>query len=169
MKRIWMRVSVLTCAVVLTLVGLASPASAEVIPNTHRCQNFGSTNGSGNRAGHCADGYRTRNADGDFFVSAQGQAFCQRASNGQILQCGGIRQQLTIRNITLNESGRAVTVTCGSFGGGACPTGRFQNYSGSIRAFCNHAYEARVTTTVVLPGGGTRQSQAFSSNFGFSC
>jgi hypothetical protein len=169
MRRIRMRLSVLASVVLLTVGGYASPAAADVIANTHKCQNFGSNNSSGNRAGHCADGYRTRNSDGDFFVSTQGQAFCQRASTGEILRCSGIRQHLIMRNLTLPETSRQTTATCGAYGGDACPTGRFQNYSGKIRAYCNHAYQAEITTTIILPGGGTRQSQAFSSYFGYPC
>jgi hypothetical protein len=162
---------VVLSAIALVLAGSTGPAAADVIPNTHVCQNFGSTNGSGARAGHCVDGYRTRNSDGDFFVGAQGQSFCQRASTGAILTCVGVRQTLVIKNRRTGETSATAVFRCGFYGGGSCPTGgqRFQNVSGVIRAYCNHAYVATITTLVYLPGTGERQSGPFSSDFGYPC
>ena len=170
MRRTWTRLAVLVTAVLMTIVGAANPASANVIPNTTKCQNIGAANSAGYVAVHCAAGWRGRTTDGDPTVSGLGQAMCRINGNAAYGRCAGITQRVSIRNLTLGEVGTAVTVTCGSYGGGACPaSGPFQGFSGAIRGYCNHAYQAEVKTTIILPGGGTRQSPSLSSYFGFGC
>ncbi len=144
-------------------VSVAEPDS--IIPGTHRCTNFGSTNPAGYRAGHCADIDWFYNSLGIVAYRGQGQSFCQRASSGVIVQCLAIRQTVKIRNMNTGEEQQR-TFTCGSYGGGSCPlAGRFQNLSPGIYSFCGQRFRAYVQTTLRLPGdGATQTSVAFGSN-----
>lgn len=166
-------IALLAVAAAALLPGSAPAAPAAVgssvgpdviVPETHRCQNFGSTNPAGYRAGHCADVDLFENSLGIDAYRGQGQSFCQRASSGVIVQCIGIRQVVAIVNVDTGET-KSNTYTCGSYGGGSCPAiGRFQNLSNGIYAECYQDYKATVQTTLKLPGdAGVRTSGTFSS------
>jgi hypothetical protein len=142
--------------------GNPAPAPADdglgtftVVPGTHRCSNFGGTH-SGYRAGHCADLDVINNAGTDQ-IRSQGQSFCQRSSDGGIVQCAGLYQTVQIRNLSNGETAER-TIRCGRYTtpqhSPPCPSGRFQNLSWSIPVRCGHNYEAVVTTLADLPGSG---------------
>jgi hypothetical protein len=133
-----------------------------VFPGSHRCTNFGGTH-SGYRAGHCGDVDLISSG-----MRGQGQSFCQRSSGGGIVQCAGLRQTVTIRNITTNVSRSAVFV-CGRFTNPwhnpPCPAGRFQNLTGTIPFACNQTYVTIVSTVAVLPVSAVLVSNSnFESN-----
>jgi hypothetical protein len=130
--------------------GAAAAAPETIITGTHRCENFGGNSGAGFRAGHCADIDQFVNSIGLLAVRGQGQAFCQRVSDAVIVQCAGISQKITITNASTGETISSNPV-CGRYGGSACPTGRFQNLSPGIYAYCSDTYYATVRTTIVLP------------------
>jgi hypothetical protein len=138
-------------------------APQAIVGGTHNCQNFGGTSGAGYVAGHCADIDEFVNSLGYLALRGQGQAFCQRASDGVIVQCAGISQRVTITNLTTGETIYANPV-CGRYGGSACPAGRFQNLSPGIYEYCGDSYVATVRTTVVLPvDAQTSRSGDFNS------
>lgn len=147
----------------------------EVIPGTHRCENFGSTV-SGYRAGHCADIDVFVNSLGFWAYRGQGQAFCQVASTEQIVQCAGVSQTVAIAAYDASSGALldyAYTLhDCGRFTepwhNPACPAGRFQNLSPGLYAQCAIDYFAFVTTIVVLPVSAATQTSTSFNSYGVS-
>jgi hypothetical protein len=144
-------------AVSVTVPVTASPASADIVPGTHICENFGATV-SGYRAGHCVDLFFYRWSNGSERVLAVGQAFCQRASDGVIVQCAGIALRTRVyafpfglKPWVLAECGRNVNHNP------PCPAGRYQYYGAEWSGRCQGSF-AGVQTTVILPVSGTTQT-----------
>ena len=163
MKKTILRGALITGAVLALSIGAsASPAmAAGLIPNTHSCQNFGSTRG-GNRAGHCID-LGTTTLNNTSYVFAQAAPFCQNATTQVAVQCAGISTTLNINDVS-GGYGNHVTQTCGSYGGHACPTGRmtFNTLLLIVVDTCE-IYQGTIQTTIQLPGGATEQSTTFMS------
>ncbi len=157
--------AVITLAAVSSTIA-ASPASAAAVTpaattNGHTCDNFGIVY-RGYKAAECADIlfsiYPTSEA-----ATGEGEAFCQVATTGTIVQCKGISQYVYFNNRSTGET-RWASRQCGSYGGyQACPTGRFYTYSPSFAPPCG-LMQAEVVTTIALPVDGTATSSGWHTD-----
>src|SRR5262249_23572743 len=117
------------------IAGVAGPASATTVSGSlgstvtfgHMCNVVGS---DGTRQGvECVDLLVRAAAEGsviNVYVSGQGEEYCQQGSASSLVQCAGAKQGIAWfeQSKSLPQStGSSGVFTCGSFGGGACPSG----------------------------------------------
>ncbi|GIF78538.1 hypothetical protein Asi02nite_80560 [Asanoa siamensis] len=115
---------------------------------------------AGYRAAHCAAVNEFTNSAGNVAYRGQGQAFCQRASDGVIVQCAGISQTIQIYDYATDRLSAESNFRCGRYvnHNPACPAGRFQNVGvGMTRSCPGSEMYGVVLTTVILPGSGSTQ------------
>lgn len=158
-RSVWFRGVMALVAVVATLSVTPGQARADIVPGTHICENFGVTV-SGYRAGHCVDLYFYRWSDGSRRVMAVGQAFCQRASDGVIVQCAGVSQHSRVYAFPFGFS-PWILAECGRYvnHNPPCPAGRFQWYGAESDGQCQGSF-AGVRTKVILPVSGATQTSS---------
>ena len=164
----------MVAALIMSMTGVfmvAVPtASADVSTmEGHKCRNFGDTVW-GYRAGHCANVDVFTNSNGVPAVRAMGEAFCQRASDGALVRCTGIRVSVILTESESDSTTAERTFACGLFGNGtACPVGRFQPLSAGLYCNRNHHYTAWVSTRIALTGSGSQTSDLITTTVQMTC
>jgi hypothetical protein len=162
-------------AAAAAIVAIAVPSASAAGPSTpvaandvgptqtygHTCENFGEAV-QGYRAGHCIDFDLFRNSAGQVGIRAQTQAFCQRVSDGVVVQCASIDMSIEINNDQGYLQQRFPK--CGArIGHTPCPKGRFTVLTKGL--LCDNArdYGIFIDTTISLPGSGASVRGGFAT------
>lgn len=163
--------AVLLAALGVTAGVAASPAAAVHAPRTtqqaveaapnptfkHECTNFGDVV-QGYRAGMCGDLINFVNSIGWPAIRSRGQFFCQRASDGVIVQCAGIDGHIVLEDLDDGENYIQLNwIKCGArLGEAACPAGRFSGLTHGFECNRNHDFQVTVSAEIWLPGSGSK-------------
>jgi hypothetical protein len=152
-------------------VSPAAAGSAADIPSSIVCGTYGGVNSAGKQAGHCASVWD----NGSHLYFGHGEAWCEYSASHAVTACKGIQQSITICTETNDcsalKGGTTTRVwTCGSYGGGACPSAAvFNNFTLSFK-WCNTNAFTTIRTQIEQTSGTLEDDGGIGSNLVFvSC
>jgi hypothetical protein len=122
----------------LAITGISLPANAATGPDgftilyasqgqgAHKCEVVGTRDQYGNEGVVCADLFTSSDGAGHYFVRGNVETYCQNSAN-VVVQCAGME------SVSWLTAGNGVSTHTPVFGcghaAGACPVGRWNNYT----------------------------------------